>query len=160
MEAVLTNLRPASRPKAMPSLKTKNKLMSHYSVTAVVAVLHQIWPVATGATFGQIVAQAEQWRYPWVAAVVTGALVQVLIFLLRSWFSERRDLLQTMRAMLGEQREYLHGVINNEKQERHDMANRAAKAELKLRMVEAGVPLSKIRDADPLYPERSENSDQ
>lgn len=120
------------------------------------AVLQQIWPVGTGATFGQIVAQTEQWRSPVLVAVITGALVQVLIFLLRSYFTERRDLLHTMREMLAEQRTYLHGLLNNEKQERHDMANRAAKAELKLSLLAAGVPLSRLIDPPDLYPERKE----
>lgn len=122
------------------------------SVPAVPAFFHNVWPVATGATFGQVIAQIENWRSPWLAAVVTGAVVQIAIALLRSWFAERRDLLQTMKAMLAEQRETYLAFIENEKKERHQMANRAAKAELRLHMKEAGVPANRIpAEPPPLY---------
>jgi hypothetical protein len=134
----------------------KSKFMSHPAAT-LLAVFHQLWPVGMGATLGQVVAQTEQWRYPWVAAIVTGALVQIAIALLRSWFNERRDLLQTMKAMLGEQRATYLTFIDSEKDERHRMANRAASAELKLHMVRAGVPVNRLPDPAPLYPEGKEN---
>ncbi len=135
----------------------RTKFMSVPFVPALVALFHNVWPVATGATFGEVIAEAEKWRYPWLAAIVTGALVQIMIALLRAWFTERRDLLNTMKAMLGEQRETYLTFINAEKEERHAVANRAHKAELKAHMLAAGVPVDELpRQVTNIYPEKKD----
>lgn len=134
----------------------RSKFMSLSIAPGLTDLFHNVWPVGIGVTLGNSVSQAADWHNPWLTAALTGALVQVLIALLRSWFSERRDLLQTMKQMLGEQRQYLHDIISTEKRERHDMANRAQVAEFKLALVARGVPLDQLPTPVPLYPEKED----
>lgn len=110
-----------------------------------------VWPVGLGAATGNAVAQSAEWRYPWLAAVLSGAVLQLLIALLRNLFTERRDVLAALRDMLREQRESQQNRELNERRVRHELANRAHVAELKLYMVASGTPFDKLPHVKPLY---------
>lgn len=110
-----------------------------------------VWPIPAGGAAGFLVIEATTWTHPAVVAVLTGALVQVFIALMRNWFTERRELLSTLRDMLHEQRQYVHSMLQQEQAERHALANRANKAEIELTLIKAGVPLDDLPDVTPLY---------
>ncbi len=116
-------------------------------------LFHNVWPVGIGVAIGEFTAEAANWHSPWLAAIVTGAIVQIVIALMRAWFTERRDLMQTMTKLLDEQRMYWGDLVRAEKDERHQMANRAAKAEMRLFVLTHGVPANQIKEPPPLYPE-------
>ncbi len=109
------------------------------------------WPVSIGAAFAFLVTEATPWTHPAVVAVLTGALVQVFIALMRNWFTERRELLATLRDMLQEQRRYVHGMLLEEQADRHALANRASQAEMKLNLLAAGVAWEDLPTMPPLY---------
>jgi hypothetical protein len=115
------------------------------------------WPVSIGSAVGFIVSEATTWTHPAIIAVLTGALVQVFIALMRNWFTERRELLTTLRDMLHEQRRYVHDMLQEEKDDRHQLANRANKAELQLKLIAAGVPFEDLPPIQPLYKEAEQN---
>ena len=117
------------------------------------------WPISLGSAAAFIVSEATTWTHPAVIAVLTGALVQVFIALMRNWFTERRELLITLRDMLQEQRKYVHDMLQEDKDERHQLANRANRAELQMKLIEAGVPFSDLPPVTPLYREAAKKSD-
>lgn len=109
------------------------------------------WPVAIGSAASFLVTEATVWTHPAVVAVLTGALVQVFIALMRNWFTERRELLTTLRDMLQEQRRYVHDMLREDQQHRHQLVNRAADAEMKLHLLSHGVPWDDLPNMPPLY---------
>jgi hypothetical protein len=114
-------------------------------------ILANVWPVGLGALTGDVVAQSAQWARPGLIAILSGAVLQLLIALLRSLFTERRDVLATLRDMLREQREATLARDFAEKRVRHDLANRAHVAEMKLHLLAAGVPPNELPPVRPLY---------
>jgi|SRR5215831_4333556 len=140
----------------MTPIRTKSMSLSF--APALTTLFHNVWPVGLGVSIGEVTAEAAQWHSPWLAAIVTGAVVQIVIALMRAWFTERRDLMQTMTKLLDEQRTYWGDLVRNEKEERHQMANRAAKAEMKLFVLTHGVPASQIKEPPALYPEVEDQS--
>lgn len=115
------------------------------------------WPISIGSAFAYIITEATPWTHPAVVAVLTGALVQVFIALMRNWFTERRELLTTLRDMLHEQRKYVHDMLLEDKEERHQLANRANRAELHLKLIGAGVRYEDLPPIPPLYKEAEHN---
>lgn len=121
-------------------------------------ILANVWPVGLGAFTGDVVATSAQWTRPGIIAIATGAILQLLIALLRSLFTERRDVLATLRDMLREQREAQQARDFAEKRVRHDLANRAHIAEMKLHLLAAGVPAHELPPVKPLYDLESEDA--
>jgi len=118
------------------------------------------WPITIGSGVAFLVTEAAAWTHPAVVAVLTGALVQVFIALMRNWFTERRELLSTLRDMLREQRQHVHEMLlQREKEERHSLANRASEAELKLHLLRAGVPWEELPSTPPLYRKPDQEGD-
>lgn len=113
------------------------------------------WPVALGALTGDVVATSAEWTRPGLIAVMTGALVQIFIAFMRSAFSERKDTMNALKDLLREQRLAAQQVDRTAKRVRHELANRANRAELKASLLEEGVPLERVRDRlsriPPLY---------
>jgi hypothetical protein len=109
------------------------------------------WPVGIGAAAGDVVASAADFRYPIIAAMLSGAVVQLLIALLRSLFSERRDVLATMREMLKERDESTLIRQKEEQRMRHELANRAHVAEMRQALLDVGVAREDLPPIKPLY---------
>jgi len=109
------------------------------------------WPITIGSGVAYLVTEFTAWTHPAVVAVLSGALVQVFIALMRNWFAERRELLSTMQDMLREQRQHVHDMLQSEKDERHSLANRASQAEMKIYLLSQGVPFDELPNIPPLY---------
>lgn len=110
-----------------------------------------VWPVGVGALSGEAITQAVDFRYPWVAAMLSGAALQLLIALLRSLFHERRDVMAAMREMMKAADESRMIREAEAQRIRHDLANRAHKAEIGLYLVHSGVPVDDLPEVRPLY---------
>jgi hypothetical protein len=113
------------------------------------------WPVVLGALTGDVVATSAEWTRPGLIAVMSGALVQVFIHFMRNAFSERKDTMNALKDLLREQRLAAQQVDRTARRVRHELANRANRAELKASLLEEGVPLERVRDRlariPPLY---------
>lgn len=122
-------------------------------VASMLTFLSNVWPVGLGATLGQSVALSADWAHPWLIAVLSGAVVQLLIALLRSLFTERRDVLATLRDMLKAKDETEMVKEHEQQRVRHDLANRTYIAEMRWQMVEDGVPVEEVmrRKIRPIY---------
>lgn len=133
---------------ALPEHLTQNPF-----VASLLTFLSNVWPVGLGATLGQGVALSAEWVHPWLIAVLSGAVVQLLIALLRNLFTERRDVLATLREMLKAMDESEMVRLHEEQRVRHELANRTYAAEMRFQMVEDGVPIEEVRKRPirPIY---------
>lgn len=125
---------------AIPEHLTQNPF-----VASLLTFFSNVWPVGLGATLGQSVAVSADWAHPWMVAVLSGAVVQLLIALLRSLFTERRDVLATLRDMLKAKDETEMVKEHEQQRIRHELANRTFVAEMRWQMVEDGVPVEEVR---------------
>lgn len=120
-----------------------------------VLFMSNAWPVVVGALTGDVVATSAEWTRPGLIAVMTGALVQIFIAFMRSAFSERKDTMNALKDLLREQRLAAQQVDRTARRVRHELANRANRAELKASLLEEGIPLERVRDKlariPPLY---------
>lgn len=132
----------------MPDRLTDNPISS-----SVLTFLSNVWPVGLGATTGQTVALAADWAHPWLIAVLSGAVVQLLIALLRSLFTERRDVLATLRDMLKAREETEFIKAREEQRMRHELANRTHISEMRWAMLDSGVPYEEVKrkNIKPIY---------
>ena len=107
--------------------------------------LSNAWPVVFGAGIGDVVATSAEWTRPGLIAVMSGAIVQLFIAFMRSSFAERRDTMNALKELLREQRLAAQQVDRTARRTRHELANRANRAELKAALLEEGVPLESVR---------------
>jgi hypothetical protein len=107
--------------------------------------LSNLWPVAFGAGIGDVVATSAEWTRPGLIAVMSGAIVQLFIHFMRNSFAERKDTMNALKDLLREQRLAAQQVDRTARRVRHELANRANRAELKVALFEEGVPLESVR---------------
>jgi hypothetical protein len=129
----------------------RSKFMSLPIVPTLTAVLHHVWPAVTGLAVGDVVANIEQWKSPTLAAVIAASILQLLIAVFRAYFTERREVIQAWKEMQSEQRASYLAFLESEKQERHAMANRVAKAEMRLLLLKSGVPPARMPEIPDIY---------
>lgn len=117
--------------------------------------LSNLWPVIFGAGIGDVVATSAEWTRPGLIAVMSGAIVQLFIHFMRNSFAERKDTMNALKDLLREQRLAAQQVDRTARRVRHELANRANRAELKAALLEEGVPLESVRArldrTPPLY---------
>lgn len=118
-------------------------------------LMSNVWPVALGALTGDVAATSAEWTRPGLIAVMSGALVQMFIAFMRNSFAERKDTMNALKDLLREQRLAAQQVDRTARRVRHELANRANRAELKASLLEEGVPLDRVRERlsriPPLY---------
>jgi hypothetical protein len=107
--------------------------------------LSNLWPVVFGAGIGDVVATSAEWTRPGLIAVMSGAIVQLFIHFMRNSFAERKDTMNALKDLLREQRLAAQQVDRTARRVRHELANRANRAELKAALLEEGVPLESVR---------------
>jgi hypothetical protein len=107
--------------------------------------LSNLWPVFFGAGIGDVVATSAEWTRPGLIAVMSGAIVQLFIHFMRNSFAERNDTMNALKDLLREQRLAAQQVDRTARRVRHELANRANRAELKATLLEEGVPLESVR---------------
>lgn len=117
--------------------------------------LSNLWPVVFGAGIGDVVATSAEWTRPGLIAVMSGALVQLFIHFMRNAFTERRDTMNALKDLLREQRLVAQQLDRTARRTRHELANRAQRAELKVVLYEEGLPpervTEKLKHIPPLY---------
>jgi hypothetical protein len=114
-------------------------------------LLTNLWPVALGGGIGDFVANSAAWQRPGLIAVMSGAILQLLIALMRSLFAERKDTMNAMREMLREQRVAMQGRDAVSRRTRHELANRAHVAELENHLLKNGMLPEQLPRIKPLY---------
>lgn len=143
-----------------PPMDMPNFIQRTPGAAGLTLLTQNAWPVVLGALTGDAVATSAQWARPGLIAVMSGAILQLLIALLRNLFTERRDVLNTLRDMLKEQREAVHTVEVSARRIRHDMANRTHAAEMQLALLARGVPFDQLPHVKPLYDLEAEQVDE
>lgn len=108
-------------------------------------LLSNVWPVVFGASIGDVVATSAEWTRPGLIAVMSGAIVQLFIHFMRNSFAERKDTMNALKDLLREQRLAAQQVDRTARRVRHELANRANRAELKAALLEEGLPLASVR---------------
>lgn len=108
-------------------------------------LLSNLWPVIFGAGIGDVVATSAEWTRPGLIAVMSGAIVQLFIHFMRNSFAERKDTMNALKDLLREQRLAAQQVDRTARRVRHELANRANRAELKAALLEEGLSLESVR---------------
>jgi Zn-dependent protease with chaperone function len=115
-------------------------------------IFGNVWPVFFGAGVGETVANAGAWAHPGLTAVMSGAIVQLLIALLRSLFTERRDVMASMREMIKVRDEQEELRRAEDTRIRHELANQAHEAVWKVAILTPPpARLEDIPEIQPLY---------
>lgn len=109
-------------------------------------VCFQALPTIVGASGGYGAISVADWRYPIVAFALVSGTIQLFIALMRSWFTERRELIETMKAMLLQQEQHFLNLIKQEKEERHDLANRLNTANWRVYCYKNNIPYEEPPD--------------
>src|ERR1700755_2504114 len=106
--------------------------------------LSNAWPVIFAAGIGDVVATSAEWTRPGLIAVMSGAIVPLFIYFMRNSFAERKDTMNALKDLLREQRLAAQQVDRTARRVRHELANRANRAELKAALFDEGGPLESV----------------
>jgi Mg2+/citrate symporter len=112
-------------------------------------------PITLGTSTGAMALQVTTFQYPLLAYVLISAVIQLVIALMRSWFSERRELHETMKQQttsIADGYKELFQQIETQraedKRQRHAMANALSALSVERALLRHGVSPDKVPETD------------